>query len=1572
MSRKNFTCYLIGDDHLLIQCAETLIQNEHSILGIISPLEAAKNFALPHHIPYFHSLKDALTSLTTTEFDYLFSIINSTILPTELLHRPRQLSINFHNAPLPLYAGVHPLSWAILNNESTYGVTWHVMTEVIDGGAILKQARFPIDSQETALSLSLKCYAQALTLFDELIKDLSNQSLVPISQDTSKRSYYNFKQKPEGNGWINWTDSAETIERSVRAFDLGHSHHNRLACAKIRLDTSIYLVKRLHRLTSRSPMKAGTVVCLLPNVWHISTTTSLISVEELISVNGNTCSLSELAEIHQLQVGSIISSPTSKQLTHYHNLSEQYSPSELFWVNRLQDFKPALLPFQPPIPHQDFKGELTKLACNRFSDNQITQWKPYLPPECNFHDILISALLIYLYRLNPSEESGIWLYSAEQNESPEVASFFSQLLPFSLPTNKKESFYTAIEQIHKAWQLFQTKGTFQKDILYRYPELNHLEHLDYSLALFIGTEEQCIRLQNKTNVSVLITLSSDTHEVSWWIQQQLTQTPNLTAMIKNSAKHLYHLLNSLPLSLQHPLTQLPITPVEEYQLLMTKWQTNSTAYPKQKTISQLFEIQSRLTPDTLAVTYGAKSLTYCELNQKSNQLAHYLQKKGLRPNTFAAICSSQELHLIIGILAILKTGAAYIPIDGSYPKKHIHYVLSDSNPTLLLASPHLGEQVKDDCNELNIPIIFFDDVMKNIEQEPIDSLKNIPITSENLAYVMYTSGTTGKPKGVMIPHRGISRLVKNTNYISVTAQDRIAQAASISFDAATFEIWGALLNGATLIAVPHATLLDPSKFALFLEKKEISILWLTSALFNQYAAHNPAIFRHLTYLLVGGEVLNKERIMSVLECAQGAPKYLINGYGPTENTTFTTTYLISAEDKKLETIPIGKPIANTLIYVLDELLQPTPIGAIGELYAGGDGLALGYLNRPDLNTIKFIKNPFSDNDNCQLYKTGDMVRWMPDGSLEYLGRQDNQIKIRGFRVELEAIQTQLLHHPEVSQCCVRAEESPALMKVLVAYIVCNHGVSDKELQDFLTHQLPAYMIPSFFIRLEKMPLTTNGKINYKKLPKPNFDQSLSKAEQIAPSTSIQKSLGILWCQLLGCNRISIKDNFFDLGGHSLLITQLILEIKNNYHCDLPLPVFLENPTIYHLEQLILGHDLPIPQIPHNSNLLTDRLLPPELQITADLPTNNNTQKILLTGASGFLGAHLLYDLYQQTNATIYCLIRAKNDEHAIARLNQTLNKYKLPLQCNERIVPLIGDLASPQLGLTNIQFDTLSQNIDIIFHNGAFVNHLYNYELLRTANVNSTRDIIRLAMHNKTKPIHYISTLSAANHFLDESNHILEDFLKSKEATNPPNDGYSQTKWVSEQLLAEAAERGLLINIYRPGWITGHTLSGAIHAESNHLLMLLKGCIQLQAAPKWDLMLDMLPVDTISNLIVNIALDSNSHNKVFNLVNPNKISWSHLMQYLSQRGYTLSLVEPTQWKEIHLKSIDKDNALYTLYPLYVNNQQGDWMKGLSTISKAYSYNTSNAFDKFCQTAPQINESLLNIYFNYLEQQGFIR
>lgn len=598
-----------------------------------------------------------------------------------------------------------------------------------------------------------------------------------------------------------------------------------------------------------------------------------------------------------------------------------------------------------------------------------------------------------------------------------------------------------------------------------------------------------------------------------------------------------------------------------------------------------------------------------------------------------------------------------------------------------------------------------------------------------------------------------------------------------------------------------------------------------------------------------------------------------------------------------------------------------------------------------------------------LYKTGDIARWMPDGTIDYLGREDHQIKIRGFRVELDAIYMVLLRHESIKQCAIHIVENERLQKLIVAYIILNDSTPIIDIQRYMVAHLPNYMIPAFFIKIDKIPLTLNGKVNFEKLPAPNFSSHFLRTDYIAPHSQTEKNIEKIWCGLFKMAQIGTHDSFFDLGGHSLMITQLILKIKEQLFFNLPLQHFLENPTISHLAELIdTNRRSETSTLSHwrfdtELNLLA---LPQKRQSLHSMPN-----AVLLTGANGFLGSDLLYQLYHLTSATIYCLIRGANS----AEVNKKWELAGSPFKESQRIKLLAGDLEKSYLGLSIEQFMELAETIDIIYHNGAIVHHLYSYEQLRAANVLSIKELLKLATIKRKIPIHYVSSLSAAKNHTDNFNTIIEDFIYSN-PNEPPQDGYSQTKWVAEQLLAKAHQQQLPIKIYRPGWILGHSTSGIINAEKNHLLLLIKSCLQLGFAPDWDVSLDIFPVDQISQLIVKTSLNKKIPYNIFNLINPNKLAWSDLITYLTKRGYPLSLCSSKQWKNILSKEIAPNNALYSLLTLYINKNDNDWMNSLK-ISDANNQNTLHAFKENKMKFPLINEQLLNTYFSYLEQTGFL-
>ncbi|MBD1933118.1 MULTISPECIES: non-ribosomal peptide synthetase [Cyanophyceae] len=635
------------------------------------------------------------------------------------------------------------------------------------------------------------------------------------------------------------------------------------------------------------------------------------------------------------------------------------------------------------------------------------------------------------------------------------------------------------------------------------------------------------------------------------------------ATITRMLGHFKMLLEGIVANPEQRISNLPLLSQPELHKLLIECNKTAADYPHTKCIHQLFENQVEQNHDSIAVIFEDTQLTYQELNIRSNQLAHHLQKMGVGSEVLVGICVERSIDMIVGLLGILKAGGAYVPLDSNYPRDRLNFMLDDSHISILLTQ----EKLVDNFGNFPNPVVYLDKDWQTIAQESQEN-PHSDVTSNNLAYVIYTSGSTGKPKGVAVTHKAVNRLVCNTNYIKLSPDDKIAQASNTSFDAATFEIWGALLNGAQLVRISRDVTLSPHEFALQLRQKGISVLFLTTALFQQIARDVPQAFSSLRYLLFGGEAVDARWVKKVFK--QGAPKQLIHVYGPTEGTTFSSYYSVQDVPESATSIPIGRPIANTQIYLLDADLQPVPIGIVGELYIGGDGLAREYINRPDITAERFIYNPFNNKLESRLYKTGDLARYLPDGNIEFLGRIDNQVKIRGFRIELGEIEAILNQHSAVRETVVIIREEIPGDKHLIAYIVPDQQQTPTSinLRQFLKEMLPEYMVPSAYVVLESLPLTPNGKVDRRALPAVDTLSFEMKEDYVAPRDRVEEVLVEIWAKVLGKQQISVRDNFFELGGHSLLATQLISRIRDALQIELSVRNLFESPTVASLARHI--------------------------------------------------------------------------------------------------------------------------------------------------------------------------------------------------------------------------------------------------------------------------------------------------------------------------------------------------------------------------------------------------------------------
>ena len=639
------------------------------------------------------------------------------------------------------------------------------------------------------------------------------------------------------------------------------------------------------------------------------------------------------------------------------------------------------------------------------------------------------------------------------------------------------------------------------------------------------------------------------------------------ARIERLLGHFERLLSGIAADPDRPIGLLPLLTDGERHQIVVEWNETGREYPRDACVHWLFETQAERTPDDLALDWQERRLSYGELNRRANQLAHYLRGLGVGPAVPVGLCVERSPEMVVAMLGILKAGGTYVPLDPSYPRERLALMLEDTRAPVVLTQEHLVAAIVGQGAEA----ICLDQDWEKIGRESEENPVNRPEATD-LAYVMYTSGSTGSPKGVGVPHRAIIRLVCNTDYVHLRPGDRIAQASTVSFDAATFEIWGALLNGGVLVGVPADVMLSPGELAARIRQQQIDVLFLTTALFNELAALDATTFRMARDLLFGGENVDPLWVREVLR--NGPPRRLLHVYGPTESTTFTTWHEVQEVAEGARTVPIGRPVANTQVYLLDGNLQPVPVGVPGELYIGGDGLAVGYWSDADLTRAKFVPDPFSGDSGSRLYRTGDLARYLPDGIIEFIGRRDHQVKLRGFRIELGEIEAVLGQHPGVGEAVVVVREERPGDRRLVGYVVGKGEVEPEgeELRQFLRDRLPEYMVPAVLVRLDDFPLTPSGKVDRSVLPAPQREQRSEEGEVLVPRDAVELRLTRMWEALLGVQPVGLQDDFFEVGGHSLLAVRLFAEIEQTFGKKLPVAILFREPTIEGLAEVIRRED----------------------------------------------------------------------------------------------------------------------------------------------------------------------------------------------------------------------------------------------------------------------------------------------------------------------------------------------------------------------------------------------------------------
>jgi amino acid adenylation domain-containing protein/thioester reductase-like protein len=1035
--------------------------------------------------------------------------------------------------------------------------------------------------------------------------------------------------------------------------------------------------------------------------------------------------------------------------------------------------------------------------------------------------------------------------------------------------------------------------------------------------------------------------------------------------IERMAKNFEVLLESAVENPQQRIGNLPMLSQAEQQTIVSDWNNTKTSYPADQCIHQLFEQQAAQNPNATALIYRDQTVKYHELDIMANQLAHYLIAKGVQPDMPVGLYIERSVNMIIGILGILKAGGCYVPIDINHPLQRINYLINSSNIQLMLTQQSLSNAVFDNSELVTLSL---DSEWHKLENH----LLTAPCTStsaDNLAYINYTSGSTGQPKGVALPHRGVTRLAKNTNYLKLRPSKKMLQVSSISFDTSAFEIWASLLNGSTLVIYPEPTL-SPIGIKNIISQHKIDTLFLTTSLFHMLVDEEPKAMEKVPLVIAAGETLSLEHIK---RAQKKCPETLfMNAYGPTENSTFTT---FEAIDKTtldtLNTISIGRPISNTTTYILDSQYNPVPPGVIGELYLGGDGLARNYMNKPALTAEKFIPNPFSKEPGQRLYKSGDLGRYQANGSIDFCGRIDNQIKIRGYRIEIGEIEAVIDAQPYVREAVVKAHsrDKSGSNHFLAAYVVApqGHTMDIEQLRSDLKSQLPNYMVPSIFIPMDQLPLNNSGKVDRQALPVPSTFM-LESNDFVKPQTAMEKQLVAIWANVLAmpAKNISIDHDFFDLGGNSISVMRVI-SLCNKNSLDISVKDLFEQRTINRISKLMEAVKKSAKAVTLDREIALDSSINIGAKPWADL---RNPQGIFLTGCTGFVGAFLLKELLSQTKAKIYCLTRADSPIEARTRIREKLSEYNLYRvgDC-KRIVPILGDLSEKRFGLNETAFDYLAKSVDIIFHNGAWVNHVYPYDMLKAANVGGTREILRLATSNKIKSVRHISILN--NDCISK-----EDF---KRLANGKYFGYPLSKYAAEKMLQLGNRRGIPISVYRLSMVSGD--EQGISNTKDRICLLIKGCIALNCIPNSEGLAQicapsLTPVDFVAKAIVTLCKLSKSINQTFDIVSPRPMQWDELLAALKEFGYKFDVVSLSQWQEklSDRRDTNPDSTEnQTLAGLYLDEQTStaeNYFPEEPDFDDGYLPMLDTLF-KAKVNCPVVDRELIKTYLKYLVERGFI-
>jgi amino acid adenylation domain-containing protein/thioester reductase-like protein len=1023
-----------------------------------------------------------------------------------------------------------------------------------------------------------------------------------------------------------------------------------------------------------------------------------------------------------------------------------------------------------------------------------------------------------------------------------------------------------------------------------------------------------------------------------------------------------------------PCGFLPVMSPEERQTLLDEWNATQKAYPHERTTLDLITDQCRSRPDQAAIRFGGQELTYAQLAKRVEHIAALLHGRGVGPGGRVAILLPRSPDLVASMLAAWRVGAAYVPLDFSFPKKRLDFMLLDAAVQAVLTSRDLVHMVPDQSSAC---VLSADDPSQH-------ALATVAVTAgkaSDSAYIIYTSGSTGHPKGVDIAHRGlVNFLVATQELVDFKAGDSLLAITTVSFDISAMELFLPLVAGGILELAEDGLAADGIRLAERIERCRPSFVQATASTWKTVLATGWGGDRDLR-IMSAGESLSRDLAEELLVRSQA----LWNLYGPTETTIQSTAYRV--QSAPAEPMRIGRPYPNTQLYILDAQCQPVPRGVVGELYIGGAGLARGYWGRPELTKERFIPSPVCPGE--RLYRTGDLARYLPSGDVICLGRMDDQVKIHGVRVELGEVEAALREIAGVSDAVVASWTDAQGNRQLVAHVLGGRSGAPPaaELRAQLRERLPEAMIPPYILFADAFPRTANGKVHRAALPLPAAVPNVPRKGSSAPVTPTERLLAEAWSRLLGIgvDNIHRDDDFLDLGGHSLLMTQLMLEVRKLFHVAFSMREFFAASTLQKFAALIDDRRRTRTAGTNGRQHARDSAWGKErmafLEREAQLPRNiaparglifkpqPECRAALLTGATGFLGAYIVAQVLRTTGVQLHCLVRPKRGESGRARIEQQLRNYELwsddeawRSAWERRVHVIEGDTTLPRLGITDTAYESLARDVDCVIHLAAHVNFIYPFEALRQTNVLGLHEIIRFAFHERIKPVHYLSTAAVwpmgAEYTFYETDPIEHGKLL--------NLGYDEAKWVGEKSLLHAAERGLPVARYRPGEVGGDSQTGRCVLD-HFLIAAIKGFLQFGAFPALDMQLDVTPADYVAEAVVHLAFRRNPLGRAFHLTNPRRCHLSDALTFLRSLGYRFAECRFTDIRDRLINGSDfAGNALFPYHA--VLEEMDDRSLQLPNYDCAETLRELEGSDIAC---PPVDDELFGTYMRYLRNIGYM-